>query len=136
MSDIDCLRKILSGMDGIEKVGGDIVPLPSATGEMSDHLFVNLTLCGYAGNTDPSSILSRLRSIALAVYSQLAVNYDAEPITTVILSIFAHLNMSDNIRIYRTRVCSEDLCDISESNFTDLVTGEESADSEIQALFT
>jgi hypothetical protein len=43
---------VLKDVAGVSEAGGCAIPLPNASGEMKDHLFVNLTLDNFAQGSD------------------------------------------------------------------------------------
>ena len=128
------LFDLLGDVPGTSKVGGGPVPLPSSSGGMSDHLFVNLTLGGLDQSDDAFHLLDRLRDIAFDVFVRLRQGVDVRGYATICLSLFMPISDTEGLRIYRTRVKTQDLSRLSRENFKQVVTGEESGKPDVHRL--
>lgn len=133
--DIDqLLVALLSDVPGISKIGGGPVPLPDPTGEMSDHLFVNLTFGSLDLSCDTTLLVHQLRDLAFDAFYRIRKGLDVRAYATICLSLFAPISDAEGVRIYRTRIGSKDLPHLTRKNLKQVVTGEESGKREVHEL--
>jgi len=128
------LLKLLGDIPGVSKVGGGPVPLPSSSGEMIIHLFVNLTIERPHHIGDDIALLNDLRDLTFEVLTRLLRGFDASGHATICISLFVPISATDGIRIYRTRLKTQDLARLSRANFKETVIGEESGKPELRKL--
>jgi hypothetical protein len=131
----DRLLALLNDLGGVLKVGGGAVPLPSATGEMVEHLFVNLTLGSFVQSDDIAGLASQLRDIAFGTFLRLRRDREATRYKTICVSLFIPMTPTEGTRIYRARLNASDLPRLERGNFEELVTGEESGKRELNDFF-
>jgi hypothetical protein len=120
------LQKLLREVPGVSKIGGGPVPLPSPSGEMRDHLFVNLTFSDLDCGGDATGLVERLRDLAFESFLRLHRGANVRGYATICLSLFTPISETEGIRIYRTRLKTTDLPRLSRDKLQELVTGEES----------
>jgi len=132
------LQTIQDDLAGIDVVKGDVIPLPSSSGEFRNHFLVNLTLSNNNNLHDLSADqqIKQLRQISLTVFESFRGQVSEEQLSTVVVSVFRKINMIEGQRIYRTRLNVDDLNSVSESSYMDIIMGEESMDSNLRDILT
>lgn len=113
------------------EVSGDYLPLPP---DMANHFFLNCVCpIGYTKG-EPEAVLEKCRGATRDALIKVALRPPSEVFSSLCLSIFDIPVSGENIRIYRTRVDSEQLKTFSNCNFASKISGEESQLPEISKL--
>lgn len=128
------LSVLLKDVPGATRIGGGPVPLPSFGGEMSEHLFVNVTFGDLNQREATAHLLERLRDLAFDVLVRLRQGANVSRYATICLSLFVPISDTEGLRIYRTRLKTRDLPRLDRDNLKKLVTGEESGKPELHQL--
>ncbi|MDA3872806.1 MAG: hypothetical protein PF795_02470 [Kiritimatiellae bacterium] len=130
------LQTILDTTPGVAKISGDLVPLPSTSGEMNNHLLVNVSFLDSdkVDALDAVLLVSKLREIAYSVFCSIRQSFEKPKFSTIVVSVFNPFNETEGRRIYRTRLRVEDLPSLKADNFIKYLQGEESGELRIKKL--
>lgn len=136
MSDLydGSVLEVLKCITGVMGVGGGPVPMPNAHGEVSEHLFVNLSLGALIQGENMSALAERLRTIACDALVLLRAEPRALQYSTIIVSLFTPISPTEGLRIYRTRLKTEDLWRLKRENWREVVMGEVSGMRELHEV--
>jgi len=130
------LAAALGEIPGVNDIAGGEVPLPDPDKGMTDHLFVNVTLDGLDEDGDIGQIVKCLRDVAFESFRRIRDGVDVKAYATICLSLYTPISASasEGIRIYRTRLRSNELPNLTRENLRQIALGEESRKRAVHEL--